>query len=355
MITIKKIFLASSSDLKDDRREFEIYLYRKNKDWVKKNVFVELVVWEDFLDQLSPTRIQNEYNNEISNSDIFVMLFWSKVGKYTDEEFQTAFGNFKANNKPAIFTYFKDEQISVANAKQEDLMSLWAFQEKLKTLGHFQTVYKSIEDLKLQFGQQLDKLAAKGFFGTESKASDFVSDKDSANKFDACMSFIYKAHGGYSDNPADPGGPTNYGITLATLRTFEGNPNLTAEDVKELTPAVAKEIYRTAYWNRMQCGSLPDGLDLQVFDFGVNVGPGHAVKSLQRIVGVTPDGSIGPVTLAALGQRKPRDLIWQYSHTRIAFYHSLNMPEFEQGWATRVAQIQTAANKMLDASQVAVA
>ena len=87
------------------------------------------------------------------------------------------------------------------------------------------------------------------------------------------MPFIFKAEGGYSDNPEDPGGPTNFGITLATLRAYEGDPNLTADDVKNLTPAVAKEIYRTAYWNRMQCGALPVGLDLEVFDFGVNSGP----------------------------------------------------------------------------------
>ena len=155
--------------------------------------------------------------------------------------------------------------------------------------------------------------------------------------------------------PADPGGPTNFGITLATLRAYEGDPNLTADDVKKLTPADAKEIYRTAYWNRMQCGALPAGLDLEVFDFGVNSGPAESVKTLQRLVGVTQDGSIGPITLAAVGQFNVGDLIGRFAQARLAFYQSLNMPEFEQGWATRVAQIQTAATKMLDASQVAVA
>ena len=169
------------------------------------------------------------------------------------------------------------------------------------------------------------------------------------------MPFIFKAEGGYSDNPADPGGPTNYGITLATLRAYEGDPNLTAEDVKKLTPAVAKEIYRTAYWNRMQCGALPVGLDLEVFDFGVNSGPAESVKTLQKIVGVTQDGSIGPITLAAVRQFNVGDLIGRFAQARLAFYQSLNMPEFEQGWATRVAQIQTAAAKMLEASQVAMA
>jgi Glycosyl hydrolase 108/Predicted Peptidoglycan domain len=181
------------------------------------------------------------------------------------------------------------------------------------------------------------------------------SDQQGSSRFDACMPFIFKAEGGYSDNPADPGGPTNYGITLATLRAYEGDPNLTGEDVKKLTRTVAREIYRTAYWNRMQCGSLPAGLDLEVFDFGVNSGPAESVKTLQRLVGVTQDGSIGPITLAAVRQFNVADLIGRFAQARLAFYQSLDMPEFEQGWATRVAQIQTAATKMLDASQVAVA
>jgi hypothetical protein len=179
------------------------------------------------------------------------------------------------------------------------------------------------------------------------------SDQQSSARFDACMPFIFKAEGGYSDNPADPGGPTNFGITLATLKTYEGTPNLTADDVKKLSPEMAKEIYRTAYWNRMQCGALPAGLE--VFDFGVNSGPAESVKTLQRIVGVTQDGSIGPITLAAVGQFNVGDLIARFAQARLAFYQSLNMPEFEQGWATRVAQIQTAAAKMLEASQVAMA
>ena len=181
------------------------------------------------------------------------------------------------------------------------------------------------------------------------------ADQQGSSRFDACMPFIFKAEGGYSDNPADPGGPTNFGITLATLRGYEGDPNLTADDVRKLTRAVAMEIYRTAYWNRMQCGALPPGLDLEVFDFGVNSGPAESVKTLQRLVGVTQDGSVGPITLAAVAQFNVGDLIGRFAQARLAFYQSLNMPEFEQGWASRVAQIQTAAVQMLDASQVAVA
>jgi hypothetical protein len=162
MIT-KRLFLASSSELKEDRREFEILVGRKNSDWVARGVYLDLLVWENFLDAVAQHRLQDEYNKTIRDCDIFVMLFWTKVGKYTEEEFETAFGQFKASNKPFIFTYFKDAEINVSRANEKDLTTLWAFQHKLNSLGHFSTVYKNTDDLKFQFSQQLDKLAAKGF------------------------------------------------------------------------------------------------------------------------------------------------------------------------------------------------
>ncbi len=159
----KRIFLASSSELKEDRKELEIFINRKNNDWVDQGVFLQLIVWEDFRDALSQTRLQDEYNKAIRGCDIFVMLFFTKVGQYTQEEFETAVGQFKATNKPFIFTYFKDAEISTGSASKKDLMSLWAFQEKLGALGHFYTVYKNTDQLKLHFNRQLDKLAKNGF------------------------------------------------------------------------------------------------------------------------------------------------------------------------------------------------
>jgi hypothetical protein len=155
------VFLASSAELEADRRQFEIFINRKNKDWVNKGIFLELVIWEDFLDAVSQTRLQDEYNRAIRACDLFVMLFFTKVGKYTEEEFETAFGQFKATNKPLIFTYFKDAQVSTG-ALDDEVLSLLKFKQKLRVLGHFHSVYKNLEDLQLQFGLQLDKLAAAG-------------------------------------------------------------------------------------------------------------------------------------------------------------------------------------------------
>jgi hypothetical protein len=162
-VITKKLFLASSAELKADRSEFEIFISRKNKDWVHKGVFLDLVIWEDFLDAVSQTRLQDEYNKSIRDCDLFIMLFWTKVVQYTKEEFETAFGQFKSTNRPLIFTYFRNTEIKVTAAMQKDLMSLWTFQEKLNALGHFYTVYENVNELKFKFDEQLDKLVANGF------------------------------------------------------------------------------------------------------------------------------------------------------------------------------------------------
>ena len=152
-----RIFLASSAELKDDREQFEIFINRKNKEYIKKEIFLELVLWEDFLDAMSATRLQDEYNKAITECDIFVSLFHTKVGKYTEEEFFKALETFKENNKPFIYTYFKDTPINMSKITPE-ILSLLNFREKLKELGHFQTIYADINDLKHKFEQQLIKL-----------------------------------------------------------------------------------------------------------------------------------------------------------------------------------------------------
>jgi hypothetical protein len=157
----QKIFLASSSELKDDRLQFEIYISRKNKELIERGIFLELIMWEDFLDALSQTRLQDEYNKAISESDIFIMLFFTKVGKYTEEEFDKAFNQFKTTNKPLVFTYFKNAPI-LTSELDDEVISLIQFQKKLLRLGHFYTHYTDIGDLKSHFEQQLSKLIAGG-------------------------------------------------------------------------------------------------------------------------------------------------------------------------------------------------
>ncbi|MBE7383927.1 MAG: leucine-rich repeat domain-containing protein [Leptolyngbya sp. SIO1E4] len=152
-----KIFLASSSELKADREQFEIFINRKNKEYVKQDIFLELVLWEDFLNAMSKTRSQDEYNKAIQSCDVFVSLFHTKVGQYTEEEFLTALEIFKDSDRPLIYTYFKDAAINMSSITPE-IMTLLNFKQKLSDMGHFYQNYADINDLKHQFGEQLVKV-----------------------------------------------------------------------------------------------------------------------------------------------------------------------------------------------------
>ncbi|MEM1308869.1 MAG: COR domain-containing protein [Cyanobacteria bacterium P01_H01_bin.153] len=155
-----KIFLASSSELKTDREQFEIFINRQNSEYVKQGIFLELVIWENFLKSMSQTRSQDEYNQAIAECDIFVSLFHTKVGQYTEEEFLVALETFKDRDRPYIFTYFKDPAINMSSITPE-IMTLLNFKQQLSDLGHFYQNYADANDLKHQFGEQLTKLLPK--------------------------------------------------------------------------------------------------------------------------------------------------------------------------------------------------
>lgn len=152
-----RIFLASSAELKAEREQFEIFIHRENQQLYKKGIFIELFLWENSIDAMSKTRLQDEYNNVVKHSDIFVSLFSTKVGMYTLEEFETAFGHFKKTGKPLVYTYFKNADIKMEQITDE-IQSLLDFKKKLLDLGHFRTIYENIDDLKFQFKNQLEKV-----------------------------------------------------------------------------------------------------------------------------------------------------------------------------------------------------
>jgi hypothetical protein len=155
-----KIFLASSNELKYEREQFEIRIYQKCKFWFDKGVFLHLDIWEDLSARMSLTGSQSEYNKFVKDADLFVFLAYSKVGMYTEEEFEHAFGQFQSTKKPFIFTYFKTPPDNA-----ED--SLAHFKQKLNELKHFYANFNDINDLWNQFNKELDRLEADGF--TENK------------------------------------------------------------------------------------------------------------------------------------------------------------------------------------------
>lgn len=135
--------------------------------------------------------------------------------------------------------------------------------------------------------------------------------------------------GGYSNNPADPGGETMYGVTLRVARAYSYTGPM-----KDLPWQTAIDIYTKNYWAPIKADQLPDALRFHVFDAAVNSGPGQAVKWLQQAAGITQDGLIGPQTISAALQVTPA----QYSAIRLRFMTGLTTwAAFGKGWARRIA------------------
>jgi hypothetical protein len=153
-----RVFLASSSELIEHRDGFELYFRQENDRLRTQGFYLEVNRWENSLDAMSETRLQDEYNKAIGNCDIFVSLFKTKTGKYTEEEFNVAHSTFKATGKPLIYTYFMRTEVPNDRSLRGALTSLWDFQDTLSKLGHFHTEYTSIQDLQNQFRRQLDKV-----------------------------------------------------------------------------------------------------------------------------------------------------------------------------------------------------
>jgi lysozyme family protein len=174
-----------------------------------------------------------------------------------------------------------------------------------------------------------------------------------ASTYDDALRRLLRHEGGYTNHPSDPGGPTNFGITIHDYRRY-AKPNATAADVKAMRLGEAKAIYRAKYWNALACDALPAGVDYCVFDYGVNSGTGRASRVLQRIVGVADDGKVGPQTLAAVGARDPKAVVAAICDERLAFLRRLRTwPVFGKGWGRRVAEVRAAALAVADKAAAA--
>lgn len=146
---------------------------------------------------------------------------------------------------------------------------------------------------------------------------------------DKAIRYTLQYEGGYSNHPSDPGGPTNYGITIHDARKY-WKPGATASDVRSMPKSVAINIYVSKYWNRMNCDSDPSGVDFVTFDYGVNSGPGRAV----------------PVR-AKTKNDDPVKWVKNICRERLAFLHRLRTwGTFGKGWGRRVADVEAKGVKM---------
>ena len=161
------------------------------------------------------------------------------------------------------------------------------------------------------------------------------------------FALMLKSEGGYVNNPADPGGMTNLGVTKSTWENWVGRESDEAE-MRGLTPEKVEPLYKKKYFDAVRGDELPMGLDYLMFDFAVNAGAGRAIKTLQTAVGVTPDGGFGPMTMAAVLAVDPVELIERFSQAKKDFYRSLTtFSTFGKGWLNRVADVKQHATSMV--------
>lgn len=156
--------------------------------------------------------------------------------------------------------------------------------------------------------------------------------------FDEAVAVILEREGGLIDNPKDPGGITNFGISLAAY------PRLGREGIKKLTKDQAKALYKRDYWDKAFCDKLPPNLRLLMLDAAVQHDPIDAAKLLQKALGVVVDGKIGPVTLKRLAAVPANEMAANFLAERALYYVFLKdtFSTFGRGWMRRLFHVAIA-------------
>lgn len=153
----------------------------------------------------------------------------------------------------------------------------------------------------------------------------------------------------YTNDPADRGGPTKFGITLATLRDYHHDDAVTAEEVEDLTEDEAKRIYRALFVDRPKFALIAnDNIRAFLVDWGVNSGPKRPIKALQGLVGVPADGILGTFTASKANSADQRWLYNALIQARMEFVdaivaHDPTQERFIKGWHNRINSFKNVA------------
>lgn len=162
---------------------------------------------------------------------------------------------------------------------------------------------------------------------------------------DKMITHVIEREGGYVNNASDRGGPTKYGITLATLYEWRKAP-VSVYDVQQLTIEEAARIYRKRYFEEPGISAVTNPPVLEaLFDYGINSGPPAAVKALQRALDVPADGVIGPITRGVIKNvTNWPALYWRIKAERLEAVlryvgRDPSQAIFAEGWANRFDQL----------------
>ena len=159
--------------------------------------------------------------------------------------------------------------------------------------------------------------------------------------FDEAFRRLIGHEGGYTIDRRDPGNWTGGKVGVGTLKGTKFGlaantyPNL---DIKNLSLAQAKQIYKKDWWDKLGGHGLHSAVTFQLWDFAINAGKKRAIIELQQVAGVAADGIIGPKTIEAVNALDLNDVLLSLTAERLKFYTSLSKwPTYGKGWTNRVA------------------
>lgn len=160
--------------------------------------------------------------------------------------------------------------------------------------------------------------------------------------------YIRKWEGGYVNDPLDKGGATNAGVTIATYRAYrksKGYATTTIDDLKRMTSVEWQEIFKTLYWDKWRADGITSQSVANILVDWVWGSGVWGIKIPQRLLGVTPDGVVGPATLAALNALEPRKAFEAIKAARVQYLDDIcrrtpTNERFRRGWLNRLNDLK---------------
>ena len=170
--------------------------------------------------------------------------------------------------------------------------------------------------------------------------------------FGVAHNFVAKWEGGFSDHKSDPGGATQYGVSLRWLKSlgvaegdFDKDGDVDIDDILLVTKSISRDLFKRHFWDKPRYWCLDPKIACVCYDTAVNCGVSRANKLLQQAVGVDQDGIIGAKTLVAIATRDSFDVALDMITYRERFYRDLALKSqryapFLRGWLNRTTDLR---------------